>query len=1568
MSLSAYPHGMTPKLYTLILQLELCNTKRRLGAILGYAILGNLGLLLVAKKLEATIPSLPSGECVFTVSESQWIRVQLQYAHPQGKGELKNIQELTDIDIDGNYYFCETRDITRPFPSRMPFGNPDSEFVWNEFLSKPFKDIGLPSHCVCLLQGFAESRSFEMTGQKGGVVALLARRSRLHPGTRYLARGLNASFSTGNEVECEQLVWVLQESAQTVPFSSYIWRRGTIPLWWGAELKMTAAEAEIYVSSQDPYRGSAEYYQRLSKRYGIRNSSLMTGSSNKKNSMVPIMCINLLRRGEGKSEDILVKHFVECLNYIKLSGKLPFTQLYIQNFDWHTNVKLKGEQETIEDLWKHLKTPTIGIGLCEGEYSKSLQHLSRFKGGLIIHNEDINGAFHLSGLQNGVIRFNCADSLDRTNAASYFGCLQVFVEQCRRLRISIETEALSTFGSTSSASLPPGWAQYTHTETGRIYYVNHKTRTTTWEHPCAEKSWKMFDMTFDQFKNSMMLSPIKKLSELFLLAGDIHATLYTGSKAMHSQILNIFNDDTGKFKQFAAAQNMKITLQRRYKNVIVDGSRQKQLEMFLGIRMFKHLPSLPSYPLQVLTRPPACFLKSLSNIFPGLKDEPNPLSFKKKEQTWMSSPHSDAVELLIYLKEPCHVCELLLTISHGGDDSLFPGTLDVRIGCNLDSLDLSLKGASLPRCANGTNIIIPLAGPMTDADLAVARINSSFNEQGDPYLPLLYTFEEAEGNLNFLTRIVVLTFYPSTSETIPVSLGEVEVLGASLPWRRMFQKNGEGLKFGEEIRRHQEAVKSFLLEPSIEQNSNPFLEPDISSDGCVSYGDQLNVVDSGIDLLTGDPVHLQLTLHSDPEVAKSTQLFDDDWSDLLVIPSPEPGKKDDAKGEGMSTECNSSGVHHYLNRFKSVLDTGHNLVFEDALKLEISRLKAGVSAAERDRALRYLEIDPATVDPNRFLNDFDLIKISRLSDTLSLLGHSLAEDKALASIGLDIADHDAIDFWNLNLGRNGCLGSGCEVHCEEQFTEKPSSVKASTYLCFFCGKRACQVCCAGKGASLLASYISRESRRVSGSSSQSGSSHGSRGGSSPFPITQDGFICKMCCSEEIRYALYVDYARTLISLRRRSRADSAAQGALSQIIGSQTERTPDSRQWLRNFLNGEDSLAEFPGATFLNSVETDVDSEPLLSLLCPIQLGSCHSYWRAPRGCSHVEFPIILEDISDVSGVLLLVSSCGYSPPFDLPLINIWSGDKINKEDRSFVGKWNMQSLTGVTELSGPENPHKGSPRHATFNFQSPIRCRILWITFTLQETGSSSVNLERDCSLLSLDDHYPLPLASRSLTRDTGGNDPHIHARRLIVFGKLLKKEQRNDPSNGFGNTSANPWLERLPTQGRFRIPVERERLTGNDLILEQYLSPTTPPLAGFRLDAFNVIKRRITHSPSPVDMAKWDPFFNFLEDSNICPPVLYIHVSVILGNGVRAKLGEYRLPQAVMGTAMYFDFSRSIQAQVVIFKLSGDVTAFIDEPADQDDFQPLASGLALSSNRVRLYYYGDPAQLGKLASLSAI
>lgn len=77
-------------------------------------------------------------------------------------------------------------------------------------------------------------------------------------------------------------------------------------------------------------------------------------------------------------------------------------------------------------------------------------------------------------------------------------------------------------------------------------------------------------------------------------------------------------------------------------------------------------------------------------------------------------------------------------------------------------------------------------------------------------------------------------------------------------------------------------------------------------------------------------------------------------------------------------------------------------------------------------------------------------------------------------------------------------------------------------------------------------------------------------------------------------------------------------------------------------------------------------------------------------------------------------------------------------------------------------------------------------------------------------------------------------------------------------------------------QVPVEAERVVDNDLILEQFLSPVSPLLSGFRLDAFSVIKPRVTHSPSS-DGSTYDASITYLEDRHISPAVLYIQVSAL-------------------------------------------------------------------------------------------
>lgn len=84
------------------------------------------------------------------------------------------------------------------------------------------------------------------------------------------------------------------------------------------------------------------------------------------------------------------------------------------------------------------------------------------------------------------------------------------------------------------------------------------------------------------------------------------------------------------------------------------------------------------------------------------------------------------------------------------------------------------QGASIPQCANGTNILISLPGSVSSEDMAVTGAGARLNGAESSRLSLLYDFEELEGELDFLTRVVTLTFYPSVSGKTPLTLGEVQ--------------------------------------------------------------------------------------------------------------------------------------------------------------------------------------------------------------------------------------------------------------------------------------------------------------------------------------------------------------------------------------------------------------------------------------------------------------------------------------------------------------------------------------------------------------------------------------------------------------------------------------------------------------------------------------------------------------------------------------------------------------------------------------------------------------------------
>jgi len=178
------------------------------------------------------------------------------------------ISKITEFQIHGAHWYCEEADVTRPFPSDRSTNDPSWQFTWNAWLTESFRSVNLGFCCPALMEGTAESKDLEDGTGDPFKIVLLSRRTRLNPGTRYIARGLNDLCEPGNEIECEQIVWrPPAEPGGKTMWNRYSWRRGTVPIRWGVILKNSGlGEAEIVIRNYKTFSGCRRHGLLRAKR------------------------------------------------------------------------------------------------------------------------------------------------------------------------------------------------------------------------------------------------------------------------------------------------------------------------------------------------------------------------------------------------------------------------------------------------------------------------------------------------------------------------------------------------------------------------------------------------------------------------------------------------------------------------------------------------------------------------------------------------------------------------------------------------------------------------------------------------------------------------------------------------------------------------------------------------------------------------------------------------------------------------------------------------------------------------------------------------------------------------------------------------------------------------------------------------------------------------------------------------------------------------------------------------------------------------------------------------------
>lgn len=276
-------------------------------------------------------------------------------------------------------------------------------FVWNQYLL----ENGFGEHSAIdnqwalpIMYGFVDQSKLSILG-RNVFVTLIARRSRLFAGARFLKRGVNDRGYVANDVETEQIVSEMSTTSfygsgtfEANPnHTSFVQHRGSIPLFWTQDGTNMSPKPPIELNVVDPYfTAAALHFDDMFKRYGA-----------------PCIVLNLIKAKEKTArESILLKEFTECIDY--LNQFLPEDKK-IQHIKWDMSRASKSPNENVISVLEIIAEKTFAqTGFFHTGYNQHVQSSNGDRPGNVIYG---------SGLQNGVVRTNCIDCLDRTNAAQF---------------------------------------------------------------------------------------------------------------------------------------------------------------------------------------------------------------------------------------------------------------------------------------------------------------------------------------------------------------------------------------------------------------------------------------------------------------------------------------------------------------------------------------------------------------------------------------------------------------------------------------------------------------------------------------------------------------------------------------------------------------------------------------------------------------------------------------------------------------------------------------------------------------------------------------------------------------------------------------------------------------------------------------------------------------------------------------------------------------------------------------------------------------------------------------------
>ncbi|KAL5728507.1 suppressor of actin mutation [Ranunculus cassubicifolius] len=498
--------------------------------------LGPYYMLLITKRRQIGVIC---GHTVYAITKSEMIplpnsTVRSNMANSKNENRYKKL--LCTVDLTKDFFFSYSYQIMCSLQKNLSDGEAgqvlyDTMFVWNEFLTR-----GIRNHLkntiwtVALVYGFFKQAKLSISG-KDFRFTLIARRSRYYAGTRYLKRGVNEKGRVANDVETEQIVFEDVPEGCPGQVSSVVQNRGSIPLFWSQETSRLNIKPDIILSKKDQsYDATRLHFENLAKRYGNPIIVLNLIKTRERKPRESILRIEFANAIEAINKDLSEENRLKFLhwdlnkhsrskatNVLTLLGKIACYALNLTGFFY---CQLTSEQKLDGPLWPRIEENDGGDCPSQNHTDNEVDSAENLERGQGEDNGDDSKDHIIKPpmFQNGVLRTNCIDCLDRTNVAQYAYGLSALGYQLHVLQL---------------------------------------------------KDTPKIDLD-DPLANDLM--------ELYETMGDTLALQYGGSAA-HNKI---FSERRGQWKAATQSQEFFRTLQRYYSNAYMDAEKQDAINVFLG--------------------------------------------------------------------------------------------------------------------------------------------------------------------------------------------------------------------------------------------------------------------------------------------------------------------------------------------------------------------------------------------------------------------------------------------------------------------------------------------------------------------------------------------------------------------------------------------------------------------------------------------------------------------------------------------------------------------------------------------------------------------------------------------------------------------------------------------------------------------------------------------------------------------------------------------------------------------------------------------------------------------------